>query len=108
MIWAARLGFPRPAESPAGLADAAVLAVPTGALRLDVPGETVTRRQPQARASQVVRAGRAAPWALHRQLTRPGRASLRRIRRWLKPEDQVRGRTDHGDDLFLGYPRMPG
>lgn len=74
MIWAARLAFPAPAEKPAGLADSAVLAAVTGALRLRVLGETVTGRQPQARAGQVVRADRAAPRA---QLGGPARHDLR-------------------------------
>jgi hypothetical protein len=106
MIRPARLTFRGPAENPAGPVDAVVLAA-AGALGLEVLGETVTRGQPQAWAGQVVRAGRAASWALPRQLTRPGRASLRRIRSWRRPGDQVRGRADHGDDLFPGYPRMP-
>jgi hypothetical protein len=48
------------------------------ALRLGSVTETVTRRQPQTRAGQVVRADRTAPYALPpRQLTRPARRDLR-------------------------------
>jgi hypothetical protein len=49
-----------------------------GALRAALCAEAVTRRQPQARAGQVVRADRTAPYASPaRQLTRPVRRELR-------------------------------
>jgi hypothetical protein len=105
MVRPARLAFPGSTENPAGLVDAVVLAVAAGVLGLEVLGETVTRRQPQARAGQVVRARGAASWALPGQLKRPGRASPRRVRRRRRPGDQVRGRPGHGDGLFPGYPR---
>jgi len=60
--------------------------------------ETVTRRQPQARAGQVVRADRSAPYALPpKQLTRPARYDLRP----LPLRNPVRGGLlGHGDDLL--------
>jgi hypothetical protein len=51
-----------------------------GALRAALCAEAVTRRQPQARAGQVVRADRTAPYAPPaRQLTRPVRRELRPV-----------------------------
>jgi hypothetical protein len=108
VIRSAWLAFPRPAENPAGLVDAAVLAVVGSALRLGVLGETIIRGQLQARAGQVVGAGRAASGAWSGRLTRPERACLGRIRLWPGPGDQVRGRPGHGGGLFPGYSRMPG
>ncbi len=54
--------------------------------------ETVTRRQPQGRAGQVVRADRTAPWALPpQQLTRPARRDLRPFPRGRGIRNPVRG-----------------
>ena len=55
-----------------------VIRAAAAALRSGVFAETVTRRQPQPRAGQVVRADRAAPYAMPRQqLTLPAQRDLR-------------------------------
>ncbi len=65
---------------------------PGSALRPGGVAETVTRRQPQTRAGQVVRADRTAPCALApRQLTRPARRDLRPFHRGRGIRNPVRG-----------------
>jgi hypothetical protein len=61
------------------------------ALRPGGVTETVTRRQPQTRAGQVVRADRTAPYALPpRLLTRPARRNLRPFPRGRRIRNPVR------------------
>jgi len=110
VIGTARGAFAIPARDQAGLTGDTVLPAAAGALRLGVAAQTVTRRQQQARAGQVVRADGPAQCALPgRPLTRPARRHLRSFPPWGRTRNPARARlTGHRDDLLQGRPPMPG